>query len=270
MKVLLNLALLFYILPVFAGPNLLKAQDAIPDTSLYQREQLEYNGGKLSYRILYPENFDKNKEYPVILFLHGAGERGNDNQKQLTHGAGLFLEKTNRKKYPAIVIFPQCPTDSYWSNVDIEADQNGKRSFHFGTDGEPTKAMEGVLALVDDLQKKTYVNQDQIYLGGLSMGGMGTFELLRRRPNVFAAAFAICGGDNVENVKHYKDVPLWIFHGEDDSIVPASHSITIVEKLKELGSKPRFNLYPGVDHNSWDNAFAEPKLLRWLFRNKGA
>lgn len=102
------------------------------------------------------------------------------------------------------------------------------------------------------------------------MGGMGTFELLRRRPNVFAAAFAICGGDNVENVKHYKDVPLWIFHGEDDSIVPASHSITIVEKLKELGSKPRFNLYPGVDHNSWDNAFAEPKLLRWLFRNKGA
>jgi len=268
MKITFSFIVFCFALPAFLGANLLQALSFQPDSSHYQSEELQYDGEKLLYRILYPENFDPDQKYPVILFLHGAGERGNDNQKQLTHGSSLFLDKANRKKYPAIVIFPQCPADSYWSNVDIKTDQNGKRSFHFGTNEEPTKAMQGVLALVDDLQKRDYVNQKQIYLGGLSMGGMGTFELLRRRPNVFAAAFAICGGDNLENVKHYKDMPLWIFHGEDDSIVPASHSISIVGKLKELGAKPRFNLYPGVDHNSWDSAFAEPKLLRWLFKHK--
>lgn len=268
MKNLINRMLFCCILLGSIGSNPVKAQERQGDQQLFKEEQIKYNGGELSYRVLYPEDFDKNKEYPVILFLHGAGERGDDNQKQLTHGSDLFLETANRKKYPAIVIFPQCPADSYWSNVNVETDESGKRIFKFGTEGEPTEAMKGVLALVDDLQKTDYVNQDRIYLGGLSMGGMGTFELLRRKPGMFAAAFAICGGDNLENVKDYKDVPLWIFHGEEDSIVPASLSIDIVEKLKEIGAKPRFSLYPGVDHNSWDNAFAEPDLLSWLFRHK--
>lgn len=256
------------VLPSMADSSFLHAQKRHDDQELFKEEQIQYKGGELSYRILYPEDFNENKKYPVILFLHGAGERGDDNQKQLTHGSHLFLEAANRKKYPAIVIFPQCPTDSYWSNVDVEADENGKRIFKFGTNGQPTQAMKGVLALVDDLQQTAYVDQDRIYLGGLSMGGMGTFELLRRKPGVFAAAFAICGGDNLENVKEYKDIPLWVFHGEEDSIVPASLSIDIVEKLKEIGAKPRFSLYPGVDHNSWDNAFAEPDLLSWIFRHK--
>lgn len=268
MKNLINFVLFSYFIPVIWGSNILKAQGQHEDSNLYQKESLEYAEGELPYRILYPEGFKKNKKYPVILFLHGAGERGNDNQKQLTHGSDLFLETPNRKKYPAIVIFPQCPTDSYWSNVKIEPDQTGKRVFKFGTNEAPTEAMKGILALVDELQKTKYVDKKRIYLGGLSMGGMGTFELLRRKPEVFAAAFAICGGDNIANVKYYQDVPLWIFHGEDDPIVPASFSVDIVEQLKKLGSKPRFKLYPGVDHNSWDSAFQEPDLLSWLFRHK--
>lgn len=268
MKIVINFMLLGLLLPALVDSNLLKAQGLIDENGMYELDQLDYNDGTLLYRVLYPENFDESKKYPVVLFLHGAGERGNDNQKQLTHGSDLFLEKRNRKKYPAIVIFPQCPIDSYWANVSIKPDETGKRSFFFQTDGEPTLAMEGVLALVNDLQKREYVDQERIYLGGLSMGAMGTFELLRRRPNVFAAAFAICGGDNIENVSHYKDVPLWIFHGEEDSVVPVENSVIIADQLEKLGSKPRFTLYPGVDHNSWDNAFAEPKLLRWLFKHK--
>ena len=100
------------------------------------------------------------------------------------------------------------------------------------------------------------------------MGGMGTFELLRRERKMFAAAFAICGGDNVANVRKYKKTPLWIFHGEKDDVVPVGLSTDIADQLKVMGVQPKINLYPNDNHNSWDSAFAEPELLPWLFSQK--
>ncbi len=245
------------------SPSFLMAQKKSP----FDRGSYILKGDTLPYRILFPLDFDPTKKYPVILVLHGAGERGNDNEAQLKYGTELFLKDTIREKYSAIVIYPQCPASSFWSNVKVEKDSaTQKVKFLFQTDGAPTKAMQSLMGLVDELLDKPYVNKHQFYVGGLSMGGMGTFELIRRKPGVFAAAFSICGGDNTLNAKKYaKKVPLWIFHGQKDSVVPYEHSESIVAAIKEAGGNPKYTLYPNDDHNSWNDAFAEPLLIPWLF-----
>jgi len=233
---------------------------------LFARESFGSGKDVMPYRILYPDHFHRAKKYPLILVLHGAGERGDDNELQLTHGAKLFLKDDVRKKFPAIVVFPQCPTGSYWSNVDRESISDDKRNFIFREDGEPTKAMSLLLVLIDDLLKKPYIDKNRLYVGGLSMGGMGTFELLSRRPHLFAAAFPICGGGHPNTVKEYaKDVSLWIFHGAKDNVVSLHHSEVMVNALKKAGANVRFTVYPEVQHESWEQAFAEPELLPWLF-----
>lgn len=233
------------------------------DFSLYKQEQFIQNGDTLGYRILFPKNFDNTKKYPVVLFLHGRGESGSDNEKQLTHGAKMFLANDFRDKHEVITIFPQCAETSYWANVEIETVQN-KRFFTFVKGGQPTKAMSLLLAFTASYFKNSFVDKTKIYVGGLSMGGMGTFEILRRKPNTFAAAFAICGGDEPANVKKYKSVPLWIFHGGLDDVVTPQFSYGIYRALKKIGHEPKFTVYLKANHNSWDSAFAEPDLLPWL------
>lgn len=235
------------------------------DTTLFEKGTHVHQGQALPYRILYPEDYDTTKTYPVVFFLHGAGERGDDNQKQLAHGSKLFLDKENRRKHPAIVVFPQCPSDSYWSNVEIITNESGKREFYFRTEGDPTAAMQTLVHLVGHILKTESIDLNRVYLGGLSMGGMGTYELLRRQPDLFAAAFAICGGDHPVNTRYYQHVPLWIFHGEKDDVVPPENSAILVNSLQELGADPKYKFYPDANHNSWDPAFAEPDLLSWLF-----
>lgn len=237
------------------------------DLAKYQKETFVKGKDTISYRILFPENFDATKKYPILFFLHGSGEKGNDNQKQLTHGGKLFLKDQVRKQFPAIVVFPQCSLDSYWSNVNIKPDSTGKREFLFQEKGKPSKAMHALMALVDHFMGQTVTDKKAVYVGGLSMGGMGTYELLRRKPRLFAAAFAICGGDNIANVQKYKKVPLWIFHGEKDDVVPVVYSKRIADQRLVLGKPSKLTLYPEANHNSWDSAFAEPELLPWLFSN---
>ncbi|MDR3694277.1 prolyl oligopeptidase family serine peptidase [Mucilaginibacter sp.] len=221
----------------------------------------------MPYRILFPLNFDPAKKYPLIFVLHGAGERGKDNEAQLKYGPKLFLNDTIRAKYPAIVVYPQCPANGFWSNVKMENDSATKKTkFIFLVDAPPTRSMQTLLAMVDEFLEKPYIDKHKVYVGGLSMGGMGTFEIIGRRPNIFAAAFAMCGGDNTLNAKKYaKKVPVWVFHGEKDSIVPYSHSESIVAAIKQEGGMPRYTLYTNDDHNCWDDAFAEPDFMPWLF-----
>ncbi|RZL20352.1 MAG: phospholipase [Pedobacter sp.] len=219
------------------------------------------------YRVLFPENFDPKVQYPILFFLHGAGERGNDNSSQLTHGGKLFLQNNLRKQFPAIVVFPQCDKDSFWANVDIKSNPDGKREFNFLTGGKPTKSMHALLGMIDNFLEKPFVDRKRVYVAGLSMGGMGTFELLRRKRKTFAAAFAICGGDHIANVQKYKKTPLWIFHGEKDDIVPVGLSTALADQLTVLKTTPKVTLYPNDNHNSWDSAFRESQLLPWLFSN---
>lgn len=238
------------------------------DLNLYEKYWFVKSGDTLPYRVLLPENYDASKKYPLIYFLHGAGERGNDNEKQLIHGSKLFLKDEVRKNFAAIVVFPQCPENSFWSNVEFGRDSAGKRVFNFKEDGAPTKSMVLAQELLKDLMRKYPINKKQVYVGGLSMGGMGTFEIVRRNPKVFAAAIPICGGGAAGTADKLKKVNWWVFHGAKDDVVPQSCSDVMVDALKKVNAPVKYTVYPEANHNSWDAAFAEPELLKWLFSIK--
>jgi|SRR6218665_61363 len=232
---------------------------------LYEKFQFIQNGDTLPYRILLPENYDSSKAYPLVLFLHGRGESGNDNERQLANGSALFLRDSVRKKYPAIVVFPQCAANSYWSNVHTVADSKGRRTFYFVPDGEASSSMKLLLSFTSNLEVRYKIKKDQIYVMGLSMGGMGTFEIVRRKPGYFAAAIPICGGADPTTALSMKRTKWWIFHGGKDDVVPTVFSEKMQAALKKAGATVKYTLYPEANHNSWDPAFAEPDLLRWLF-----
>lgn len=249
---------------------ILSAMVSVAQTTFPEYEAQVYRKGKsvLPYRIMYPKNFDKSKKYPLVFFLHGSGERGSDNSKQLAYGASLFASDSIRSEYPAIVVFPQCAEGDYWANVKLNQDDKGFRSYLFHPEAKPTPAMKALLGLVRQLSYKSYVDKNRIYVGGLSMGGIGTYELLYRKPNTFAAAIVICGGSDPKVVDKYaQKVPLWIFHGEADNIVLTEYSREMYNAILGLGGKVKLTTYPGVGHNSWENALKEPDLLHWLFSN---
>ena len=141
--------------------------------------------------------------------------------------------------------------------------------FGFPVNQKPTRPVQMVLDLVQHMQQSGNVIVEQIYLGGLSMGGFGTFDILWRMPGFFAAAFPICGAGNPDKVNAYaKNFPIWVFHGGSDPVVPPANSRVMVRALQASGAKVKYTEYPGVGHDSWNNAFAEPDLLPWLFRQK--
>jgi predicted peptidase len=260
-----KLTFLFLVLMAIGGNSFSQ------DFNLYQKKLLLAGTDTLPYRILFPENYDATKAYPLVLFLHGAGERGNNNEAQLTHGAKLFLQQNIRQQFPAIVVFPQCPANSFWSHVQWVYDSStNKRNFIFPEEAEPTYAMLMLMQLMRQLNKDYKLKTDRQYVMGLSMGGMGTFELVKRMPNTFAAAIPICGGGNTANAKYMKHTAFWIHHGEVDAVVPVQLSRDMAMALQQFytTSDMQLTLYPGVNHNSWDNAFADPQLLPWLFSQK--
>lgn len=235
--------------------------------NLYSKEYFINQSDTLQYRIMMPKDFDDSKQYPIILFLHGAGERGSDNKAQLVHGSKLFASEENREKFSAIVIFPQCSKNSYWANAKVDRSTKPIR-LEFPLNIEPTKPLKLVMQLMDEISSKPYVDKNKIYIGGLSMGGMGTFEMVYRKPRFFAAAISICGAGNPEATKVYaKTTPFWVFHGANDDVVNPLSSVNMVEGILKNGGKPNFTLYAKDNHNSWDSTFAEPELLPWLFSN---
>jgi len=235
------------------------------DLSLYQKRMLIRGHDTLRYRILYPENYHKSKKYPLIVFLHGSGERGRDNEAQLMHGGALFVKPEIRRNFPAIVIFPQCPPNVAWSNFMYE-----KGAWTFITDGQQPAPQQLVKQLIDSLADRRVINKKRIYLGGLSLGGIGTYDMLGRYPGYFSAAFPICGACNIPwFLEHANNVPMWIFHGGKDNVVPPDSDRELFKALMTRGATDvMYTEYPQAGHNSWDSAFAEPKLLPWLFSDR--
>lgn len=256
--------LLFLIFVVFN----VSLQGFAQDLSLFQKFKFIQNGDTLPYRILLPQNFDSLKRYPLVLFLHGRGESGSDNEKQLAHGASLFLNEENRKNYPAIIVFPQNPVKTYWSNVQTVMDSQGRRDFYFINGGEASTSMKMVISLMDNLFRQYKIKKQQVYVMGLSMGGMGTFEIVNRMPYTFAAAIPICGGANPAIAPNLKSTQWWIFHGAKDDVVLPKYSAQMVAAMRSSGVVTKFTLYPEANHNSWDPAFNEPGLLKWLFSKR--
>jgi predicted peptidase len=216
--------------------------------------------GTLPYRILLPKNFDAlGGDYPLLIFLHGAGERGTDNEAQLTHGKQFLANAADQ--YGCIVVAPQCPKEKLWGG-------------HHWTDedltltNEPSVPMQILDRLIDSFVQRNLADPDKIYIMGISMGGFGTWEAIQRWPNRFAAAAPVCGGADVARAKSIAKVPIWDFHGELDSAVPVDRSRKMVEALKKACSKVKYTEYPGVHHGSWVNAFAEPGVLDWMSQQK--
>jgi predicted peptidase len=236
------------------------------DFNLFEKKIfISSKGDTIPYRILYPENYNKTKKYPLVLFLHGGGEKGRDNEKQLLHGVKVFLDAENRKKFPCIVIAPQCmPDDSWTSSKTDQTVTPPVRDFNYTY--PITKSLDAVQELVYDVIKKESVQKTGVYVTGLSMGAMATYEIVARNPGLFVAAAAICGGGdpNFYN-KKTAGTKFWIFHGDADDVVDVKYSRIMNEKLKELKANVKYTEYPGVNHNSWDTAYAEPDLLPWMF-----
>ena len=231
----------------------------------YLKKTFEQDGNTLNYRILYPNDFDQNNVYPLVIFLHGRGERGDDNKKQLTHGSKLFLD--NMESYPAIVIFPQCPVIDYWSTVDRKETDNGLQ-FTFVDNKKPNPSLNSVIDLIEVMLKESYIDNDRLYVTGLSMGGMGVFELLALIPDKIAAAAPICGGGIREAADRMVSVPVWAFHGAKDNVVHPRHSIRMVEGIQQAGGMAKITIYPNANHNAWDATFADPEYLQWLFSKR--
>lgn len=256
-KYLLLLVALLCVYPAYAGDKL-----------SFLKKRFTTNGGYgLNYRILYPQNYDPSQKYPLILFLHGAGERGSDNEAQLVHGGDLLASHKNRTNYPAIIIAPQCPAEIYWVDYKRPTPEDPVRYFY---PSKPiTKQLGAVKELVDSYITKGIVDERNMHITGLSMGGIGTFDLVFRYPNMFVTATPICGGVNTQRAENFKGKTVFrIFHGTEDSVVDVKFSRDAYTALQKAGAKVTYKEYPGVNHNSWDNVFAEPDYVSWMFEQK--
>ena len=242
--------------------------------STFEKKYYINDRDTLPYNLLIPESLAENPEawkenpvgkvtskYPLILFLHGAGERGVDNEKHIVHIKNLFLNNKNRKKYQAFVVAPQCPDGRRWVEVNWSAESHSMPE-------KPSWAMKHTMDLLNDLIKKYPVDTTRIYLTGLSMGGYGTWDVMARQPEKIAAAIPICSGGDEKMAEKIKDIPVWVFHGEKDKVVSVRRSQNMVEAIKNAGGNPKYTEYKGVGQGSWIKAYNEKLLLEWMFEKK--
>lgn len=220
----------------------------------------------LPYRLYIPAAA-KDGLCPLVLFLHGAGERGGDNARHLQVGMlPHYFASGAAEQYPAIIVAPQCPEDRQW--VDVSWSEGNYRLDAV----QESPYLHLAAALVEMVAARYPVDSDRLYLTGASMGGYGTWDLLLRYPERFAAAIPICGAGDASKAARLRDMPLWVFHGQDDNIVPVSGSRRMVAALWEAGSeRVRYTeFYTGVMHGSWDPAYADPATFAWLFAQRRA
>jgi predicted peptidase len=213
-----------------------------PQSGRQQPEKLDHSLRiGMQYLLYLPQDYDSHEKWPLLLFLHGGGERGDDIELLKIHGPPKLIAAG--KQFPMIVVSPQCPKDQRWQSVTL-------------------------LALLDELCEKLKVDHDRIYLTGLSMGGYGLWALAFDAPDRFAALAPICGGGEPGWAKTVKHIPVWAFHGELDEGVPLRRSQEMVDALKKEGANPRLTIFPGVGHISWNAVYDDPAFYEWLLAQK--
>ena len=223
------------------------------------------SGEKILYRYLAPENPQQGKKYPLVIFLHGSGERGNDNQAQLFHGSGQFLNPVNREKYPAYVLFPQCPEGvpgAYMPRLETLVPKD------MPLDPPQAPIVTLLLELIDSYIARPDVDPRRVYIMGISMGGIATFDIVARYPQKFAAAIPICGSVNPQRLTGTKGVAWRIFHGDSDPSVTVEGSREAYKALRKAGLDVEYIEFAGCTHNSWNPAFNYPDFMKWLFKQK--
>jgi predicted peptidase len=196
------------------------------------------------YLLFLPTSYGENEQrWPMIMFLHGAGQRGDDVNKVKEHGPPKIVE--NQKDFPFILISPQCPNDDWW----------------------PDKT-EVLINLLDDVVSRYDVDTERIYLTGLSMGGYGTWALAGRYPDRFAAIAPVCGGGSFYMAYKLKDVPVWAFHGAKDDLIPLRESEDVVNFVKEFGGDARLTVYSDAGHDSWTQTYDNQELYDWFLKHR--
>ncbi len=199
----------------------------------------------VNYVLHFPDNYKKEKhDWPLIVFLHGSGERGNDLSKLSIHGPLKYVENGN--KLDAIILAPQCPEKEVW-DIDV------------------------LSTLIKDVVLKNRINHTKVYLTGLSMGGYGTWELALKYPGMFASIAPICARVDyvfLENASKLKDKPIWVFHGAKDEVVPIVNSKRMVKALKNAGANPKFTIYPDAGHDSWSVPYNDPDFYSWMLKQE--
>ena len=219
---------------------------------------MESGGRALPYRLFAPDAVRPDHRYPLVVFLHGAGERGTDNAAQLKHGVADILRFSREHNEPCYLLAPQCPAGVWWMLPPAGGAPAGDEPFM------------AVLALTDRLLAEKPIDPQRIYITGLSMGGFGTWAALELRPGFFAAAVPICGGGRPAAAAGFAKVPVWAFHGADDPVVPPLRSREMVDALRAAGAKPGYTEYPGVGHDSWIPAYRDAVMLSWMFKQRRA
>lgn len=214
-------------------------------------------GNKMPYRLFVPSNYDAGQKYPLIFWLHGAAGRGSDNLKQISggneNGTHVWTTPANQAQLPAFVLAPQCPEDRFWSEPETN---------------EISPQLQMALDILASVQKEFSIDSDRIYLAGQSMGGLGVWALLQAQPDRWAAALVLCAYDNFTNPKAIAHIPLWVFQGDADMVVPVTLVRQMMKDLKKSGAQPRYSEYHNAGHDIWLKAFAEPDLVPWLSAQK--
>ena len=229
----------------------------------FLNRSLSIGGTVYKYQVYVPTNWNKRKKWPIVLFLHGAGERGDDGLLQTEVGIGSAIRR-HSERFPCVIVFPQCRKNVWWIDADMEA--------------QALKALDQSIAEFNG-------TTNRVYLTGISMGGYGTWQLASKYPGRFAAYIPVCGGivpppgvpipktlstgnpasdPYAETAKKVGLTPVWVFHGSADPAVPVSESRKMVEALKAASGNVKYTEYEGVGHNSWDRAYAESDLMPWL------
>jgi len=216
------------------------AAEVKPGTQVARKLQVRTEGAETTvhYWLFLPEAYDSRQTWPLLLFLHGAGERGNDLDRVTKWGPPRLV--ADRRSFPFVVVSPQCPRGKRW---------------------EP----EQLRALVEHVAGARKIDRSRLYCTGLSMGGYGTWQMVARYPDLFAAAVPICGGGDPATAQKLVGIPIWAFHGDADRVVPVSRSRQMVDAVRKAGgTRVRLTVYPGVDHNSWHQTYASEKTYEWL------
>lgn len=234
----------------------------------YEEKTIQFSGGKYTnetfrYRLMSPPDVEPGQKYPLVVFLHGAGERGDENERQLFYFPTQMAQPQWRNRFPCYVLAPQCRAESKWVEVDWSEPES------HGMPRDPGEQMQAVIKMLKKTMEEESVDDSRVYLTGLSMGGYGTWDLAIRHPDTFAAIAPICGGADNSKVGKLKDLPVWVAHGDADKAVPVKRSRLAVEALRTAGGNPIYVELPGVGHNSWTPSYSDTDgLVPWMFRQR--
>ncbi|NCX96972.1 MAG: phospholipase, partial [Chitinophagia bacterium] len=212
----------------------------------------------LQYQVHLPDNFEPAKKYPLLVMLHGSGERGSDNEVQYKHFAPFVENPTIRSQHPAIILIPQCPKSTSWSWWIKDRD-----TLNYTLKPNPTPALQAFHALLKQIEKDYKIDSDKRYITGLSMGGLGTLEYLGYYPAYFAAAAPVCGGGDTKKVRKIRRTPVWLFHGGSDRVVVPRMSRMMYKALMETDAEVVYTEWPGIGHDSWVQTYQQVLLADW-------